>query len=124
MTGLEAALAIGGSLLSAVGSVAGGISADNQAEAQAQAAERQAGEAQAVSQREAIQRSKEAKLLLSRNQALAAASGGGLLLPALIPISSAALPAQAVQAASTSATQRVAGGRWWLCSRRPGSPTK
>lgn len=86
MTGLETALAIGGSLLSAVGSVAGGISKKNEADAQADAAERQAGEAQAVSQREAIQRSKEAKLLISRQQAVAAASGGGAADPTVLKL--------------------------------------
>ncbi|WP_442582541.1 hypothetical protein ACSBOB_11590 [Mesorhizobium sp. ASY16-5R] len=84
MTGLETALAIGGSLLSAVGSVAGGISAKQNADAQADAAERQANEARAVSQREAVQRSKEAKLLISRQQALAAASGGGATDPSVL----------------------------------------
>jgi hypothetical protein len=83
MTGLEI-LGLAGTALSAVGTVAGGVAAKNQAEAQAQAAERQANEVQAASQREAIQRSREAKLLISRQTALAAASGGGAADPSIL----------------------------------------
>jgi hypothetical protein len=73
--GLIAGLA--GSALSAAGSIAAGNHQSAAMNAQAQAAERQAAEERAASQREAVQRAREAKLVLSRQQAVAAASGGG-----------------------------------------------
>jgi hypothetical protein len=76
MTGLEILGAIGTGL-SAVGTVAGGIAQSNANKAQAEAAERQAQEVRAASQREAMVRAKETRELLSRQQAVAASSGGG-----------------------------------------------
>ena len=82
MTGLEVLpiIALGataaGTALSAAGSIQQGEYQQDVAKAQAQQTERAAGEAQAVAQREAIQRQEQAKLLLSRQQALAAAGGG------------------------------------------------
>jgi hypothetical protein len=72
-----AAMGLIGGLISAAGSIVGGIAANNQAKAQAKALEVRAGEERAVSQREAIRRAKEAKLVMSRGQAVAASSGGG-----------------------------------------------
>jgi len=69
-------LAILGSALGAVGSVASGASQSAALKAQANAAERQANEEQAAAQRDAISRREEANLVLSRQQAVAAASGG------------------------------------------------
>lgn len=79
-----AALSIIGALVGAAGSIIGGIAANNQAKAQAQAMEVRAGEERASSQREAIRRSKEAKMVLSRQQAVAAASGGGAADPTVV----------------------------------------
>ena len=73
-----------GGLISAAGSIVGGIAANNQAKAQAKALEVRAGEERAVSQREAIRRSKEAKLVMSRGQAVAASSGGGAGDPTVV----------------------------------------
>jgi hypothetical protein len=76
LSGLEI-IGLLGTGLSAVGSIVAGSQQAAMAEAQAAAAERQASEERAASQREAIQRSKEARLVMSRQQAVAAASGGG-----------------------------------------------
>lgn len=84
MSGLEVALLAASTAVSAVGAVSQGIaqkrSADAQAASmkmQAKERERQAGEERAASQREAAARAKEARLVLSRQQAVAAATGGG-----------------------------------------------
>lgn len=79
-----AALSVIGALVSAAGSIVGGIAANNQAKAQAQAMTVRAGEERAASQREAIDRSREAKLVMSRQQAVAAASGGGAADPTVV----------------------------------------
>lgn len=76
MSGIETALLIGGSLLSAGGTIVSGLSQSSALKAEAAAKERQAGEVQAQSQRDAIERRKEADLLLSRQQAVAASTGG------------------------------------------------
>ena len=83
-----AALAIIGGIISAVGSIAQGVAANNAAKAQAQAMEIRADEERAVGQREAIRRAKEAKLVLSRQQAVAAASGGGTGDPTIVNLMS------------------------------------
>lgn len=80
MTGLETLgliAGLAGTAVSAVGTIAAGHSQNEMAKSQAAAAERQASEERASSQREAIQRSKEARLVMSRQQAVAASSGGG-----------------------------------------------
>lgn len=79
-----AGLGVIGALVSAAGSIIGGISAKNQAEAQAAAMEVRAGEERAGSQREAIRRSREAKLVMSRQQAVAASSGGDASDPTVV----------------------------------------
>lgn len=79
-----AALALIGGLIGAAGSVIGGISANNQAQAQASALKVQAGEERASSQREAITRTRQANLIMSRQQTVAAASGGGAGDPSVV----------------------------------------
>jgi len=76
MASLGAVLALGSTLIGGVGAVASGASQASAMRAQADAAERQSKEVEASAQREAIQRRKEANLVLSRQQALAASSGG------------------------------------------------
>jgi hypothetical protein len=83
-----AAMGLIGGLISAAGSIVGGIAANNQAKAQAKAMEVRAGEERAVSQREAIRRSKEAKMVMSRQQAVAASSGGGAGDPTVVNLMS------------------------------------
>ncbi len=68
---------IGGTVLGAVSSIQQGKYQDAVAQAQAKAEERKANEVQAASQRDAAARAKEAKYVMSRQQAVAAASGGG-----------------------------------------------
>lgn len=79
-----AAMGLIGGLLSSVGSVVGGIAQSNQLQAQADADKVKAGETRASGQREAIRRSKEAKLVMSRQQAVASASGGGAGDPTVV----------------------------------------
>jgi len=86
MTGIETALIIGGGLLAATGAVAGGVAANNQAKAEAKALKIQAGEQRAIAQREAIRKSREARLIISRQQALAAASGGSADDPTVLDL--------------------------------------
>lgn len=78
------ALTVGGSLLSAGGSIIGGKAAKRAANAQAddlmsEASQlrTQAADTRATSQRSAIQERRQARLLQSRGQAVAAASGAG-----------------------------------------------
>jgi len=72
-----AGLAVIGTIISAAGSVIGGIAQSNQLEYQAEVEEMRANEARAVSQREAENKNRETKYVQSRQRALAAASGGG-----------------------------------------------
>jgi hypothetical protein len=71
------AAAIGGSALAAIGSIQQGNSARAAAEAEALQAERKASEEQSAAQRNAEQKRKQAQLVMSRQQAVAASSGGG-----------------------------------------------
>lgn len=66
-----------GALVSGVGTIAQGVAANNAAKFEAQQMDMKAKEERAASQREAAQDRKEAQLAMSRQQALAAASGGG-----------------------------------------------
>jgi hypothetical protein len=70
--------------LSAVGTVAGGVAAKNQADFQAEQQEMAGKEEFAASQREANEKRKEATYVQSRQQALAAASGGGAADPTIV----------------------------------------
>jgi hypothetical protein len=73
MSGLE----VIGAVISGLGSVVGGIAANNAAAFEADQLEQKAKEERAASQRDAIEKRKEAAFVQSRQQALAAASGGG-----------------------------------------------
>lgn len=77
MSGIETALLIGGTALSAVGQIQAGAQQSAALQAQANARERQANENRAVAQREAAMRRRDAEQVLSRQLAVAAASGGG-----------------------------------------------
>ena len=73
MSGLE----LIGALVSAGATVAGGVAEKRSADFEAQQLDMKAKEEAAASQREAAQSTKEAELAMSRQQALAASSGGG-----------------------------------------------
>lgn len=77
MSGIETALLIAGTAISAVGQLKAGADQEASLNAQASARERQANENRAVAQREAGMRKKNAEQVLSRQLAVAAASGGG-----------------------------------------------
>ena len=72
-----AALAAIGTIMSALGSVAGGIAASNQAEFEAKQLEQKSKEERAASQRDALEARKQSAMVQSRQQAVAASSGGG-----------------------------------------------
>ena len=77
--GLTAGQALGGlgALISAGGTIASGVSANRSAQYEAQQLEMKSAEERAASQREAQQKRREGELVMSRQQALAAASGAG-----------------------------------------------
>lgn len=85
MAGFET-LALIGTAISAAGSVAGGFASSAQQKAQAKALEMRANEERAVAQREAQSRRKQADLIMSRQQALAADSGGGATDPTILDL--------------------------------------
>lgn len=85
MSGVEIAMAASAAL-SAAGSIVGGVSANNQAQAQAANAEMQAQEQKAIAQREAVRKGKEARLIQSRQRAVAASSGGGAKDPTIMDL--------------------------------------
>jgi len=66
-----------GALVSAAGTIAGGVAENNAAKFEAKQMEIKAQEENAASQREAEQNRKEGELAMSRQQALASSSGGG-----------------------------------------------
>lgn len=66
-----------GSLISAGGTIASGVAAKNAADFEAQQMEMKAQEERAAAQREAQAKRREGALVMSRQQALAAASGAG-----------------------------------------------
>lgn len=71
------AVTVAGGVLSAAGTIAGGVASKNSADFTAAQMEQQAGESRAAGQRQAFERDRETKLALSKLQARAAASGGG-----------------------------------------------
>lgn len=79
-----AALSLIGSLIGAFGSIMQGNAAAAQAKGQAKMLEKRAEEERAVSHREAIRKTREARMLQSRGQAVAAASGGGAADPTVV----------------------------------------
>lgn len=86
MSGFESAALIGGTLLSAGGEIAGGIIGSNVAEAESRALRQQAAQERAAAQREAIRRAREARLLISRQRAVASASGGSATDPTVLDL--------------------------------------
>lgn len=72
-----AALPLIGALISGVGTIASGIAANNAAKQEALQMEAKGREELAASQREAADKRREGELVMSRQQALAAASGAG-----------------------------------------------
>lgn len=83
-----AELALIGSLVQGIGAIAGGISANNAAQEEARQLEARGKEEFAASQREALDRRKEGRVLNSRTQALAAASGAGADAPTIVRLMS------------------------------------
>lgn len=81
-----AALGIVASVISAIGGIATGIAEKKQADFQAKQQEMQGKEDFAASQRDADQKRKEAELVNSRAQALAAASGGDATDPTIVQL--------------------------------------
>lgn len=86
MTGIETALMIGGTLLSAGTSIIGGMSANQQAKAQARQVEEQARQERAAALREAGRKRKEGEYIQSQQLAAAAAGGGGVNDPTVLNI--------------------------------------
>ena len=81
-----AALPIISAVIGAAGSVASGIAAKNQADFEAKQQEMAGNEAFASSQRDAEEKRKEAWLVQSRQQALAASSGAGATDPTIVQL--------------------------------------
>lgn len=79
-----AGLGLIGTAISAVGSILGGVAQSNQLEYQAEVEEVRANEARAVSQREAEKKDREAKYIISKQRAVAAASGGASDDPSVV----------------------------------------
>lgn len=75
-----------GPLIQAAGTIAGGISENRLAHAQADQMVTNAGQAKAVGQRNAINTRLNTQLTLSRQTALAAASGAGVMDPTMVSI--------------------------------------
>lgn len=78
------ALAIGGKVVSAGGSIFGGIQKSKALKFEAKQLEGNAGLERAMSQREAMEERRQARLLNSRALAVAAASGGGTDDPTVV----------------------------------------
>lgn len=77
--GLSAIASAIGTVVSAAGTIAGGVAAKNAADFQAAQLEQQATEEKAAAQREAAQARKERDFIMSRQQAVAASSNLGAL---------------------------------------------
>lgn len=82
------AMAVGGKVLKAGGSIFGGIAANKAAKNEARQLEGQAVVERATSQRQAMEERRQARLLQSRSLAVAAASGGGADDPTVVNIMS------------------------------------
>ncbi len=78
--------AIGGTILSAVGSIASGNAQAAAQKTAAMQAEKAATERRAQASRDAAQKYKDAQLVLSNQQAAAAASGGGATDPTVLTL--------------------------------------
>jgi hypothetical protein len=79
-----AALALVSAAIGAVGSIASGVAQKNAADYQAKQQEMQGNEDFAASQRDAEAKRRESKIVQSRQQALAAASGAGATDPTIV----------------------------------------
>lgn len=100
-----AELALIGGLISGVGQIASGVAANRQAKQQALNQEAAGRQELANAQQEAFDKKREGQLMLSRQQALAASSGGGADDPTILKI----MGDTAGQAA-LNVQQTVAGG--------------
>ncbi len=76
--GIGKALAIGGTILSGVGTVAGGIAQNKAAKYEASQLEARATAERAAGQRDALRERQQKDLVLSRAKAVGASSGGGV----------------------------------------------
>jgi hypothetical protein len=88
MSGIETAI-IGGVLsagMSAISTIAGGAAQNKQAKYQARVLQQQADQEKASANREAQKKRSETEFLMSRQQALAAASGGGASDPTILDL--------------------------------------
>lgn len=79
---------LAGTAVSAVGTIAGGQAAADQAEFKARQLEQQAQEERAAAQREAMKERRKEQLTQSRLQAVSAASGGGTTDPTVVGLAS------------------------------------
>lgn len=106
-----AELALIGTLISAGGSIVQGISANDAAQTEAAQMEERGKEDFAASQREAIDKRREGRLVNSRQQALAAASGAGADAPTIVKLMTDTAGQAEYNAASTmfGGLQRRAG---------------
>jgi len=81
-----AALGVISAAIGAIGTIAQGVAANNQAQFEAEQQKMQGKEELAAAQRQADQQRKEAALVQSRQQALAASSGAGASDPTIIKL--------------------------------------
>lgn len=86
MAGIGAILGVVGSVVSAMGTIAQANAAVSAAKAEQKQLSHMAAEKQAVATRDAQSRAREARLLLSRQQAVAASSGGGATDPTVMEL--------------------------------------
>ena len=83
-----AELAVIGSIIQGVGAIAGGVAANNAAQEEARQMDERGREEFAASQREAQERRREGRVVNSRAQAVAAASGAGADAPTIVRLMS------------------------------------
>ena len=88
MAGISAIIGLVGTLVSAAGTIAMGQAEKEQADYEAKQLDLKAQEEQAASQREAFEADKEKRLVTSRQQALASASGLGAADPTIVDLTS------------------------------------
>lgn len=88
MAGVSAIFGLIGTIVSAAGTIAAGQAEKEQADYEAKQLDLKAQEEQAASQREAFEADKEKRLVVSRQQALAAASGLTASDPTVVDITS------------------------------------
>ncbi len=120
MAQIAAPLAIGGSLLSAFGSMSEGKAQYKAAQFQAAQLDQNAGQAKAAGQRDAAQEIRQSELLQSRALAVAGASGAGAVDPTVLRIISglAGEGALAAQTAMFNADEQARGMRTQAAATR------